>query len=130
MEIESLVGRYGADQFMCARDDSQGQAVVQFRIKKRIVRFRLQLLLKNKCRSASAWEQTCRSRWRALLLCIKAKLEAVESGICELDDEFMANIILPDGQTAGEWLKPQIEKAYLSGKMPSTLLALPAPDRS
>ena len=45
----------------------------------------------------SAWEQACRQRWRALLLIIRAKLEAVESGITTLESEFLANITLPDG---------------------------------
>ena len=37
----------------------------------------------------AAWEQACRQRWRALLLIIRAKLEAVESGITTLESEFL-----------------------------------------
>ena len=47
----------------------------------------------------SAWEQACRQRWRALLLIIRAKLEAVESGITTLESEFLANVMLPGGGT-------------------------------
>ena len=50
----------------------------------------------------SAWEQACRQRWRALLLIIRAKLEAAEAGISTLETEFLANIVLPDGRTAGQ----------------------------
>ena len=42
-----------------------------------------------------AHEQERRRLWRALLLNIKAKLEAVESGISVFDEEFMAHIVLP-----------------------------------
>jgi hypothetical protein len=49
---------------------------------------------------------------------IKAKLEVVESGISVLDEEFLAQIVLPDGSTAGDFLVPQIERAYESGEMP------------
>ena len=69
----------------------------------------------------SAWEQACRQRWRALLLIIRAKLEAVESGITTLETEFLANMVLPDGGTVGDWLEPQIHQAYTTGRMPPML---------
>jgi hypothetical protein len=33
----------------------------------------------------------------------------------------MANIVLPDGKTVGEFMRPQIESAYRSGQMPPLL---------
>jgi excisionase family DNA binding protein len=33
------------------------------------------------------WEQACKARWRALLLVIRAKLEAVACGISTVEDE-------------------------------------------
>jgi len=69
----------------------------------------------------AAYEQAVKQRWRALALVIKAKLEAVESGITEFEDEFMAHIVLPDGTTMGAWARPQIAQAYDSGKMPPLL---------
>lgn len=130
LEIETLVKKYGADQFMSASDDSQNRVMVQFRLSKRIVKFQLQLTGRDEHKSNAAWEQSGRQRWRALLLCIKGKLEAVESGICEIDDEFMSYTIMPNGQTCGEWLKPQIEQSFLTGKMPESMLALPSPNRN
>jgi hypothetical protein len=49
-----------------------------------------------------AWEQVTRQRWRALALVIKAKLEAVTSGISTFEAEFLANTMLPDGRTVGD----------------------------
>ena len=69
----------------------------------------------------TAWEQACRSRWRALYLIVKAKLEAVEAGISTVEREFLYDIVLPDGRTAGEWIAPQIETAYQTGQMPAML---------
>ena len=63
----------------------------------------------------------------ALLLIIRAKLEAVESGITTLESEFLANLVLPDGGTVGDWLAPQIDEAYATGKMPPMLQAATAP---
>ena len=69
----------------------------------------------------TAWEQACRSRWRALYLIIKAKLEAVEAGISTVEREFLYDIVLPEGQTAGEGMAPQIAEAYQTGQMPPML---------
>lgn len=138
-EIESTLQRYGADQFMYGWD--REQAVVQFRMENRHVRFLLPLPDKNDAeftmtparkyeRSAEealrAWEQACRQRWRALALVVKAKLEAVECGITSFEDEFMAHIVLPDGSTVSQFMGPQIEAAYDTGKMPSMLAIGPA----
>lgn len=61
-------------------------------------------------------------RWRALALVIKAKLEAVAAGITTIEDEFLAHTVLPDGQTVGEFMQPQIAIAYERGSMPTTLM--------
>lgn len=139
MEIEETLSRYGADQFIYGWQ--QDCAVVGFRMHGRQIKFMLPMpdkqarefthteargRLRTPEAAAAAYEQAVRQRWRALNLVIKAKLEAVESGITEFDEEFMAHIVLPDGQTFGAWARPQIESAYQSGNMPPLL---PAPDR-
>ena len=68
-------------------------------------------------------DQACRQRWRALLLVIKTKLEAVSAGISTLEEEFLANIVLPNNTTAGEWMIPQIDRAYRTSEMPALLPA-------
>lgn len=62
-------------------------------------------------------EQQTRAKWRALLLCIKAKLESVESGIESFENAFMAHVVMPDGRTVGEHIRPRIASAYAEGKM-------------
>ena len=59
-----------------------------------------------------AYDQACRQKLRALLLVVKAKLEAVAAGISTLETGFLANIVLPDNNTAGDWMLPQIDQAY------------------
>ena len=46
---------------------------------------------------------------------------AVESGITTLEGEFLANILLPNGGTVGQWLAPQIDEADATGRMPQML---------
>ena len=70
---------------------------------------------------AAAWEQAVKQRWRALLLAIKAKLEAVETGISTLETEFMPFVVCPDGQTIGQHLLPKLREVAASGRMPKLL---------
>jgi hypothetical protein len=133
-EIERILQRYGADQFITGWDAKR--AMIGFRMLGRQIKFILDLpekgdkeftrtpgrgKLRNNEQAYKAWEKSCRQRWRALALVIKAKLEAVETGITVFDDEFMAHIVLPDGMTVGEYMKPQISAAYETGKMPKLL---------
>lgn len=140
LEIESTLARYGANKFGYYHD--QQRAMIEFAAKGRHVRFVLPLpdrnaaefkvtpakrLLRSPEEQYKAWEAACRQRWRALGLAIKAKLEAVECGISEFEEEFLAHIVLPNHQTVGQWLRPQIEEVYATGGMPQ-MLALPAPE--
>lgn len=139
-EIERTLTRYGADQFMYGWQD--GSAVIAFRANERRVRFMLPLPDRNAKEfthhdrgprqfeaAERLYEQAIRQRWRALALVIKAKLEAVEAGISEFEDEFLAHVMLPTGQTVGEWMRPQVAEVYLSGHMPPMLPMLPAPEK-
>jgi hypothetical protein len=132
-EIEQTLARYGADGFMYGWDG--GTAVLAFQMHGRRIRFDLQMPERHDrefsltetgrerapAQAAKAWEQACRQRWRALALVIKAKLEAVESGITEFEEEFLAPIVLPNGGTVGTWMLPQVGEAYQTGKMPPLL---------
>ena len=139
-EIERTLERYGANQFISGWDADRETAMVGFKMNGKQVRFMLPmpdrtdeeftLTPTGKTRKTdaayTAWEQGCRQRWRALALAIKAKLEAVESGITEFEEEFMAHIVLPDGSTFGTWAVPQIQTVYETGRMPELLPALPS----
>lgn len=133
-EIESILRRYGATSFAYVSEPER--AIIAFQANGRRVKFTLPMpdptsrafthtQGRHSPRSAQqahqAWEQACRQRWRALVLCVKAKLEAVESGITTFESEFMAHIMLPDGRTVGEHATPMIERAYATGSTPPML---------
>jgi len=132
-EIERTLIRYNADQFMYGwQDDS---AMVGFRMNRKMIRFLLPMPDKNDAeftltetgrersdtQMQKAYEQATRQRWRALALVVKAKLEAVESGITTFEEEFMAHIVLPNNKTFAQEALPLIETAYETGKMPNLL---------
>jgi hypothetical protein len=136
-EIERLIQRYGATA--TAFMNEQHRAIVCFEASHRRVMFELKLpslddkkflrdgrgTLRTPQKRYDVWEQACRERWRALALVIKAKLEAVETGITTFEDEFLAHIVMPDGQTVATHIKPRIAEAYDGGKM----LALMPPSK-
>jgi hypothetical protein len=135
-EIEDTLMRYGASGFMSGVNADK--AVIAFEAHGRRIKFLLPLpkreefkyrkhprwgtsVLMSEGHQDAAMEQAVRQKWRALALCIKAKLEAVESGIETFEDAFMAHIVLPNGLTMSEFAAPQIAAAYQSGNMPPLL---------
>lgn len=133
-DIEDMIQRAGAGQFVSGFKGNM--AVIGFSMADRQIRFTLPLPDKSENQfwytperrnkrteqqAYTAWEQACRSKWRSLYLIIKAKLEAVESGISTIEREFFYDIVLPDGRTAGEYMAPQIQAAYETGNMPPML---------
>lgn len=130
-EIETLVRRFGADGFVSGWQGEK--AMVQFVCRNRRVRFLLALPAlasfqwgpRRRMRKASemkaAQDAETRRLWRSLLLVIKAKLEAVTSGVTTFESEFLAHILLPNGSTVGEQVAPQLDHAYASGEMPKLL---------
>lgn len=134
VEIERTLVRYGATGFGYMWQATT--AVIIFEVAHRRVMMRLPLPARDdpqfthtpgrgQRRSAevaeAAYEQAVRQRWRGLLLIIKAKLEAVAGGITTIEREFLPDVVLPNQQTVGEWLQPQIEAAYRHGDMPALL---------
>lgn len=137
-EIRTTVRRYGATEF--AHMESDTQAAITFTMRGRRVLFRLVMpdpkaseftrTETGKPRSASvaeaAWEQACRSRWRALALVIKAKLEAVEVGIVVFEDEFLANTVPPGSSiTFGEAVRENMALAHERQSLTPLLPHLP-----
>lgn len=134
LEIEKTLRKYGADAFAYAEEGRRVR--LGFRIADRQFRFELALVerdaaeieltpqgrVRSEAAKDSAMAQADRSAWRALALVIKAKLEAVEAGISTLEEEFLANLILPNRETVADWIRPQVAEAYRVGAMPKTLL--------
>ena len=113
-----MLTEYGATGFRCAWED--GRAAITFTAGNRRFRFVLALpgsagdLLQPRRRGASAKspEEISRQCWHKLSLLIRAKLDAVASGIVTFDEEFLAYMILPGGATVFQRAEPAITTAY------------------
>ena len=133
-EIERVLTRYGATSFAYGWD--AGAAQIGFAMRDRHVKFVLPMPdraarrfthtpergnLRSREAADREYDQAVRQAWRALLLVIKAKLEAVDAGITTIEAEFLAHIVLPDGRQVMDALAPQLEDAYRTGRMPPLL---------
>lgn len=135
-EIESILTKYGANKFAYFSEDIK--ACIAFEISGKRIRFILPLpdkredqfkyrkhyssqKLNTPEQQITIWEQSCRQRWRALALAIKAKLEWVETGIVTVEEEFLPYIVTANGKTVAEMVMPQLEQIYQSGFIPKLL---------
>lgn len=132
-EISETLRKYGATGFAFGWEDQR--AMIAFRAHDRQVRFLLDLphpdddefrwtptrQRRKPDGQRGAYEAETRRRWRALALAIKAKLEAVSTGITTFEDEFLAHIVLPDGSTVGDRVHVEIERAWSTGTVPRLL---------
>jgi hypothetical protein len=117
-EIEKTLERYGADRFMWFTEPNR--AVLIFEADKRRIRFDLPV----PDGQDDAANRRRRERWRALLLCIKARLQSVQTGIETFEEAFLSHVVMPDGRTVGDHALPRIASAYGSGEIQPLL---PAP---
>jgi hypothetical protein len=133
-ELKKLLRAYSAESIMLGEE--RARAVIGFKLGSKVMRFNLPLpasddraikytpsgkWLRSEPEVARALEQASRSRWRALLLAIRAKLEAVAIGITSIEEEFLAHIVLPTGRTVGETVIPEVQ-AVLEGRDDQVLL--------
>jgi len=118
--LEALLRRAGAQGFASAWDPHGD--LIEFMWKGLRIRFHLpkkdpkefRLTKRGQMRTptqlTAALEQDHRQRWRALFLVVKAKIEAVESGISVFEEEFLAHIVDPaTDRTVGHVLVPRIQ---------------------
>lgn len=126
-ELERLLDRVGADSVATMRDGTA--AAVAFRLNGRNYLLRLnypsieeiETLPSGRRRALNAQEtykdQLIRERWRALVLLVKAKMVAIDSGITSPEREFLAHAMLPTGLTLGEHLDENPEQLVTTGRL-------------
>ena len=134
-EIERTLERFGATGFSYGWMTERQVAQIEFLLGDRQMRFILAFpdrserafthdgrgRRRTEAGMRSSYDQEVRRLWRSMLLVIKAKLEAVKSGIVSVEQEFLAHIVLPDGSVVGDWAADQLKQVYGNGSMPALL---------
>lgn len=123
-----------------AQFEGENDFAVQFMLAERLIRFRLPLPVLDdmplytaqrhrftEAQRRNKLEQAKKSKARALLLVVKAKLESVESGIETTEQAFLANVVMADGFTVYERIAQPIALEYQSGKPSASAGLLPPP---
>lgn len=132
-EVRRILRNYGATGFVFA--ESENRAVIGFAVHDRQVRFALPMpdpkgreftrTPTGKSRTAiaamAAYDAAVRQVFRVFVIVIKAKLASVESKLVSFDDEFLAFLVLPGGQTVGDATRERVAEAYASGQVPALL---------
>jgi hypothetical protein len=127
-EIKRTLTRFGADGFGYVE---MGNVVgITFQIKSLRVQMKMTLpdreqFARNSYgnrRTASAidkdHEQACRQKWRTVANGIKAKLALVDDGISTVEREFLADLVLPNGETVGERVIPELHESIRANELP------------
>lgn len=143
-EIDAVLTKNGATQTAIMNDSEGGLVAVGFSMRGMLFRIKLPLPMlaeagPPKGKEPKGWgskteaqklawrsevlEQLRRERWRQILLLIKSKLEIVRIGLSSLEKEFLADLILPDGHTAGETVGQYMAELIANGY--TAPLALP-----
>lgn len=143
-QIQQLIISRGAGQFAAMFDLEHSRAIVLWTMNGRQIKLFVPLPDQNEDRfkfptrggkhqyhrenpegrRRTLWEQSCRSRWRAILLIVKAKFEAIDSGCTTFEREFLADTVMANGKTLSQWAEPQVEAMLVSGKMPKSIALL------
>jgi hypothetical protein len=110
-EIERDLAKYGADAFGYASDPPR--AAIAFRLNG--THYRISIDVPDIPTRAA-------EKWRALAMVIKAKLVGVSAGVEAVENAFLADMVMPNGETVGEWVGPQMARAYKIGAMPDRLM--------
>jgi hypothetical protein len=130
-EIKKTVTRYGAENFIFAETPLKG--IVGFTMAGRSIRISIKLppiedyvttpqgRARHPAVAAELREKGTRQMWRCLALVVKAKLEAVDSGISSVDDEFLAFIMVDGHTTVGDALKTRMSERFFGKNAPQLL---------
>lgn len=114
-EVKDRLRKLGADSI--AIFESDAKTAVAFRLGWAMYRITIPIPV-----AAANRAQEERRAWRLMGLLIKSKLEAIREGATTVEREFLADMLLYDGQTVSERMGPELQLAHDQGRMPTQLL--------
>jgi hypothetical protein len=125
-EIQDMLTQYGATGFRTGSEN--GRTIIAFTADRRRFRFLYEPpgpggsertagspQQQRALPGAKSHEDASRRYWHKLSMLVRAKLEAVAAGIATFEEEFLAYMVLPGGQTVLQNVKPEIARTYATG---------------
>ena len=119
-KIEELLVSYGIEESFSGRSP-RGDGI-GWKYKGKV--YKMAVLIPSKDdKTEKQYEQELRQRWRILFMSMKMKFEEIEGGGISFEDQFLAQMSLPDGSTVGDFMRlPENIARLKETKMPKLLI--------
>ena len=118
-KIEELLVSYGIEESFWGRSP-RGDGV-GWKYKGKVYKKNVPMPSKDN-KTEKQYEQEMRQRWRILYMTLKMKFEEIEAGVESFEDQFLAQMCLPDGSTVGDFMRlPENIERLEKTKMPKLL---------
>lgn len=121
-QIQDVLENFGVDEYFFGTSP-RGQGI-GFRYEGRVYKYNVPLPNRTKGMTEKQYEQALRSRWRVLHMTLKMKLEEIAGGGIPFEDQFLAQMCLPDGSAVSDFMRlPENTERLAKTKMPKMLTA-------
>ena len=119
-KIEELLVSYGIEESFMGRSP-RGDGI-GFRYEGKVYKMNVPTPNRNDFNTENQFQQAIRQRWRILYMSMKMKFEEIDAGVISFEDQFLAQMSLPDGTTVADFMKLPDNIARLEKtKMPKLL---------
>ena len=119
-QIQDELEKFGIEEFFFGTSP-RGQGI-GFTYHGRVYKMNVPLPERSGNITERQYEQSLRQRWRILRMSLKMKLEEILTGVMSFEDQFMAQMCLPDGSTVSDFMKlPENIARLEKTKMPKLL---------
>jgi len=118
-KIEELLTSYGIEESFMGRSP-RGDGI-GWTYKGKVYKMSVPMPAKEN-KTEKQYDQEVRQRWRILYMSMKMKFEEIDAGVISFEDQFLAQMTLPDGLTVADFMKLPDNIARLEKtKMPKLL---------
>ncbi len=119
-KIEELLESYGIEESFMGRSP-RGDGI-GFRYEGKIYKMNVPTPNRKEFNTENQFQQAIRQRWRILFMSMKMKFEEIDAGVISFEDQFLAQMSLPDGTTVADFMKlPENIARLEKTKMPNLL---------
>ena len=118
-KIEELLTSYGIEESFSGRSP-RGDGI-GWKYQGKVYKMSVPIPSKDG-KTEKQYEQELRQRWRILFMSMKMKFEEIDAGVISFEDQFLAQMSLPDGTTVADFMRlPENITKLEKSKMPKLL---------
>lgn len=119
-KIEELLTSYGIEESFLGRSP-RGDGI-GWKYKGKVYKMSVPTPNRDDFKTHNQYQQALRQRWRILYMSMKMKFEEIDAGVISFEDQFLAQMSLPDGTTVADFMKlPENITRLEKTKMPKLL---------